>query len=338
MSVYSRRAPRVASCVAMLAVTHFAGVARGEPPTPATIRAAAQKSLSLLEASADEYTRQRDCFSCHHQALPAMTLALAARREFNVSAQMAQRQAEFTVAFFQGLGDGLPRGESVPGGSYTSGYALAGLESAGWPADQTVDQLLRHLLARQRDDGRWTIESRRPPLEFSDITATALGLRAIARWTSAPAAHESSDRVQRAGRWLAAASADGSEELAYKLLGLSWSDAPAADVEAARIAVLEIQQPDGGWSQIPGRATDAYATGQCLVALAEAGQATSEEVYQRGVAYLLACQKSDGSWHIVSRSHPFQTYFESGYPHDVDQFISISAASWATMALIHGLP
>ena len=32
-------------------------------------------------------------------------------------------------------------------------------------------------------------------------------------------------------------------------------------------------------------------------------------------------------------SRPNQTYFESGFPHKKSQFISISGASWATMAL-----
>ena len=49
-------------------------------------------------------------------------------------------------------------------------------------------------------------------------------------------------------------------------------------------------------------------------------------------------QLPDGSWHVVSRSKPFQPYFESGYPHGKDQFISIAAAGWATTALLLALP
>jgi N-acyl-D-amino-acid deacylase len=72
-----------------------------------------------------------------------------------------------------------------------------------------------------------------------------------------------------------------------------------------------------------------------LVALHEsAGMSVNDPVYQRGVNYLLETQQEDGSWHVSSRSRPFQTYFESGYPHGKDQFISIAASSWATMALV----
>ena len=59
-----------------------------------------------------------------------------------------------------------------------------------------------------------------------------------------------------------------------------------------------------------------------------------DAVYQRGVKYLLETQKEDGSWHVRSRSKPFQTYYESGYPHKNDQFISMAAGSWATLALL----
>ena len=52
----------------------------------------------------------------------------------------------------------------------------------------------------------------------------------------------------------------------------------------------------------------------------------------------MSTQQSDGSWHVKSRSDPFQTYFESGYPHGKDQFISIAAAGWATTALALALP
>jgi hypothetical protein len=41
---------------------------------------------------------------------------------------------------------------------------------------------------------------------------------------------------------------------------------------------------------------------------------------------------------VGSRSKPFQTYFESGFPYGKDQFISLAASSWATTALALALP
>jgi hypothetical protein len=99
--------------------------------------------------------------------------------------------------------------------------------------------------------------------------------------------------------------------------------------------LLGEQRADGGWGQLSSLASDAYATGQALVALNESGNvAVTDSAYKRGVEYLLSTQLEDGSWCVRSRAIPFQPYFESGFPHGPDQWISAAATNWATMALI----
>jgi Prenyltransferase and squalene oxidase repeat len=99
------------------------------------------------------------------------------------------------------------------------------------------------------------------------------------------------------------------------------------------------QRPDGGWSQLPTLSSDAYATGQALVALAESGAIpVSDAAYQRGVRFLLSTQLADGSWLVRTRAIAIQRYFESDFPHGRDQFISAAATSWATMALTMTIP
>jgi hypothetical protein len=79
-------------------------------------------------------------------------------------------------------------------------------------------------------------------------------------------------------------------------------------------------------------ASDAYATGQTLVALHESGAlAVIDTAHQCGMRFLLNTQLEDGSWYVKSRSHPFQPYFESGFPHGHDQWISAAATNWAVM-------
>jgi hypothetical protein len=56
------------------------------------------------------------------------------------------------------------------------------------------------------------------------------------------------------------------------------------------------------------------------------------------VRYLLHTQLADGSWLVRTRSHATQSYFESGFPHGEDQFISAAATNWATQALLLSLP
>jgi hypothetical protein len=52
------------------------------------------------------------------------------------------------------------------------------------------------------------------------------------------------------------------------------------------------------------------------------------------VKFLLSTQFEDGSWHVRSRAIPFQPYFEGGFSHGHDQWISAAATNWAAMALI----
>ena len=51
------------------------------------------------------------------------------------------------------------------------------------------------------------------------------------------------------------------------------------------------------------------------------------------MAFLVRTQLPDGSWYVKSRSKPFQPYYETGFPHGKDQFISSAASGWAATAL-----
>jgi N-acyl-D-amino-acid deacylase len=97
--------------------------------------------------------------------------------------------------------------------------------------------------------------------------------------------------------------------------------------------LLAEQRPDGGWAQLATLETDAYATGQALVALQTAGHAVTSSEYQRGVAFLMRTQFPDGSWLVRSRTFAVQPPRDSGFPHGKHQWISAAGTSWATMAL-----
>jgi squalene cyclase len=100
-----------------------------------------------------------------------------------------------------------------------------------------------------------------------------------------------------------------------------------------------MQRPDGGWNQLPGMPSDAYATGQALFALATAAKMSpTEPAFQKGIDYLLKTQAADGTWHVQTRSIWLQPYFESGFPYGRDQFISTAGTAWAAMALATAAP
>ena len=288
------------------------------------MRMAAQRAIPLIEKSAAIYTEQRDCFSCHHQALTVMTLSRAKLAGLPVRDDAISEQSKFTLEYFSDRKDRLPKGEGVPGGSYSAGYALAGLTAAKEPANETSRALVQYLLKKQNKDGSWRIGTHRPPLEDSHFTATALGIKGTPKGT----------HTQRASNWLKQAKAKSTEDHTFKVLGLHWAKADQKKTDAAKVLLI-LQRSDGGWAQLPDMKSDAYATGQALTALKESGLLKADSPqYKRGVAWLLKNQKADGSWQVKTRSKPIQKYFESGFPHGKDQFISISATCWAVMALV----
>ncbi|MBR91146.1 MAG: hypothetical protein CMO66_07805 [Verrucomicrobiales bacterium] len=288
----------------------------------ATKREAVAKAIPLIEKSAGVYVEKRDCFTCHHQALPLMALSRAKQFGFEVDNKVLTVQAKFTLEYFADRQDRLPKGQGVVGGPYTAGYALAGLRAAKSKPNDTSKALIAYLRKTQTKDGSWRIRTHRPPLEDSHFTATTLAMQCLP--------DESAER-KRALEWLKKTKPKSTEDRVFQILGLV--NEPNAAM-APVLGLLATQQDDGGFAQLPARLSDAYATGQALVALRAAGAMKQfAPAIQRAELWLLTNQKPDGSWHVKTRSRPIQKYFESGFPHGKDQFISLSATCWAVLAL-----
>jgi len=121
----------------------------------------------------------------------------------------------------------------------------------------------------------------------------------------------------------------------YQVLGLSWGSGSRERIRKTAALLMTLQRADGGWGQIPQLASDAYATGQALVALRESGVVPKDNAnYKRGLRFLVDSQLEDGSWLVRTRAPSFQPYFDSEFPHGFDQFISAAASNWAVMALL----
>src|SRR5262249_13951040 len=156
--------------------------------------------------------------------------------------------------------------------------------------------------------------------EVSDFTPTYLAVRALRRWGTPDLAERIDKRVAAARDWLLKTPAEDTEDRVFRLWGLKAAGAADAGVRAAAEGLGDSQRGDGGWGQTAAMDSDSYATGTALVALHDAGGlATTDPAYRRGVAYLLKTQLPNGSWHVHSRSKPFQPYYESGFPHGKDQ-------------------
>ncbi len=298
-----------------------------------TVRAAVGRALPLLQKTAPIFWENTGCVSCHQVTLPTMAMAVAREHGFAVDEAGEKRVRQITSDYVSLRAERMLQGLTPPGAEDTLSYVMFGLAMEGAPSCAATDAAARYLKIRQAPDGRWKIRAHRPPLESSSISLTAVTIRVLQAFAPPAQRRQYDASIAKAARWLAAAEARNTEEAAFTALGLVWANASHDLIVRTAGAVSTIQRADGGWSQLPTLPSDAYATGQALVALESAGVKTSNAAYQRGVRFLLKSQLADGSWFVKSRSEAFQPYFESGFPHGRDQWISAAGTSWAVAAL-----
>jgi ankyrin repeat protein len=295
---------------------------------------AVEKSAALLLASAPKFFEKTGCVGCHHHMLTGMLIGIAHDRGFHVDEKAAAEQVRMTVA--RRLSDREPTLVARNKGGYPmiDSLFLVSLAAQKYPADALMDADVHSLMAAQREDGSWQGVDRRPPLQYSPVSDTAYAVRAIQQYALPGRRKETGQRIDRARAWLLAVEPQQTEERVMQLLGLAWTSAGESAIRKRGEQLLAQQQPDGGWSQRTGFPSDAYATGQTLYALHEASVIpVSSAAYQQGVKFLLDTQFEDGSWHVISRAVKFQPYFESGFPHHYDQWISSAGTAWAAIAL-----
>jgi hypothetical protein len=318
----------------------------GPPDFPKIATSAVLRALPLLQSSAVTFSSRQDCLSCHHQLMTAVVVDAARRRGFKVDDNAARSELAFLRRHIDMLKPVVLASEKDPQAekqvdfltvdpAATGGYVLAALQAVDYPKDGVAGAFALYVGRKQREDGRWAVLAARPPSEASDFSATALAIRGLKAFAPTDRAAEAEGRIARGRLWLEQAVPRGAEDRAFRLLGLKWAGASPAALAAARKDIEAHQEDDGGWAQLPGMATDAYATGLTLWALREAtGMTPDDPVYSRGYIYLLFRQRPDGSWQVTSRSQPVQPYFETGFPHKKDQFISAHATAFALLGLL----
>ena len=304
------------------------------PATPGALRAAVERSLPLLQDVGTQFIKQSGCVSCHHNSVVSMAVSAARDHGYRVNETVAADQAKAIGRYLETWRERAIQNIPIAGAVDTMSYLLLGLAADAYPADAATDAQAIWLKRRQASDGHWPINTIRPPIESNDIQVTVTSMRALQRFAPPAQQGEYQASVDRARAWLLHAHAADTEERAFRLLGLSWAHAPAAAVQQAAADLLSVQREDGGWSQTATMGSDAYATGEALVALAESGAGNLDNrAYRRGLEYLLRTQIEDGSWMVETRSVPIQAYFESGFPYGINQWISAAATGWATTAL-----
>jgi N-acyl-D-amino-acid deacylase len=324
----------LAACY-LIAVVSTASAEAKNPASPASgeaaisttsnpsVRNAATRAVRLIERTSANFLTTRACFTCHTQTLSAMVLRDARKVGFEIDEANFKRQCERALE------------DLTSTRVDAKGYALWALDIGQHPPDDKTEAIVEYVLNFQKELGTWKPTVDRPPAEASHFTTNYVALRGLNRYGTAKQREAIAVRATAVRQWLESADAADTEDQVFRLRLAYELKLPSEKVDRFVQKLLNEQDIDGGWGQKRGLKSDAYATGSVLVALHDAGGLSRQNsAWLRGLDYLLRNQKPDGSWHVESRVKPLQEYFESGFPHGKDQFISAFATGWATEALL----
>jgi ankyrin repeat protein len=304
-----------------------------------TIAGAIQGSLPLIQRADANFVPKAACVSCHNNSFAAMAVGAARKSGFQVDEATSAQQVKANIVGLTKVRDMLHQGFVVPTedffGSNIMAWVLIGLDAEHYQSDLNTDAVAMYLKSHQTPDGEWPypIADTRPPICSDYIGQTALSMRALQLYAPKIDKAAYDQPVKMAAAWIARAHASNNEDRAFRVLGLAWAGIDKAATQSAMKDLLSKQRPDGGWSDIDSMESSAFATGRSLYSLQTAGLSAGDPAYQKAVQYLLRTQQEDGSWYVRSRAMAFQPYFDAGFPHGFDQWISAAGSSWATLAL-----
>ncbi len=308
---------------------------------------AIHQATDILNVSEQAWVPKAYCYSCHHEALKFRVDKLSVEHGIAVDRTAANANVRNTLGLKtpDALGslDYAIQGTYFVDAPIVDGIQLTSMHDLGAPQSLYLAAYAKRVEKLQTPAGYWVTSDRRPPESESYFSATAYAVEAIKDYLPERTGAEKREVIARAKTWFLHASPRGSEDEAMALFGLKSAGATAQEIAPIAKRLIGEQRPDGGWAQLPTRQSDAYATGQALVALNEAGALpVSSPAYQRGVAYLLKTQAADGTWHVVSRlKAPVDLSpppFDFKLPYDDDYIISYLGTEWADQALLLTLP
>ena len=306
----------------------------------ADVKTAVERSRALLNKASVVFAANGGCASCHSHNIVDIVDHVAAAKGLGTDTKLISQRQTLTKAPYFSPANLMEHFPDPGGAPITTVYALNGLLSTGYKPDRATDIIVAHLVSQQAGDGRWFMSAiARPPIGEGPIAVTAYAIRSLKAYAPPGRAEDINKRIASATAWLAAETPVTTEDRNMKLLGLLWAGRSAAERAPLVKQILDRQRPDGGWAQTDHLQSDAYATGVSLFALSEAGGIShTHAAYKKGIAYLLASQRPDGSWYVKSRAAKFQPYLDGGFPYEHDQWISAMATGWATAALTLTLP
>jgi hypothetical protein len=270
------------------------------------VGAAIDRGLGFLGKDALAWKDEHKCASCHHAGLVVWAMREAKLHGHAVNEPVLADLTKWLAESGDGK-TGVPRPAGVPKALNAKAVwfalALAADPKPDAAAQKGLKLLRQTVKSDQTENGSWASwpETRPPIFGNSDESMTVLATLAIL--PAAAAGDEKATTARdRAVKWLAETKTDDDpQSVAMRLVLWKRLDRPAAELQPLIKRIKERQNTDGGWSQGKEMASDAWATGQALYALAHAGIKLDEPVITRARTFLVKTQRDDGSWPMTSR-------------------------------------
>jgi prenyltransferase beta subunit len=323
--------------VAALVVLACAEIVAADQPArpPSDVTAAIDRGLSFLAKDAVAWKQAHNCVSCHHAGLVVWAMNEAKLRGMAVDEPLRKELTQWVATSGDENGGAQKRPESAPHSLNTKALYYALTLVSDPQLDAAAEAGLKHILeiviGDQTENGSWQTwpESRPPIIGPTDEKMTLLAALALL-----PAAASGDERAKaahdKAVAWLTTTKSDDDpQSSALRLILWRRLDRPRTEWEPLARAIEKRQNADGGWSQTPEMASDAWATGQALYALVQAEVKPDDPAIERGRAFLMDTQREDGSWLMVSRpSKPDGPGSKSLIP------IIGAGSAWAVIGLV----
>ena len=254
---------------------------------PSGTEAAIDRGLAFLAKDALAWKAEHNCVSCHHAALVVWSMREAKQRGHAVDEPVLAELTKWVAESGDGK-TGVREARRRAQGAQRRRRCGSRSHSAPTPKPDAVSQkglklLLKTVKGDQTENGSWSSwpETRPPIFGNSDESMTALATLAVL--PAAATGDDAAKAVRDKGvKWLAETKTDDDpQSIAMRLVLWKRLGRPAEEWEPLVRRIKERQNADGGWSQAKDMASDAWATGQALYALAHAGIKPDEPVIAR---------------------------------------------------------
>jgi hypothetical protein len=320
----------------------------GEPIPRATTQQVQQtvdRAIGYLQTESASWLKTRGCAACHHVPMALWALSEAAQQGYKTDKKYLSDTTESLLGSKDKLmsskifpnpnapPDPRPQGRGLNMGLPFLAVAAQSMPSLTEAQKKSLRLITAEIVSKQQPDGSWEFfpTLRRPPINGSQTIDAAWIIMALQGDKDAPA-----KSLKKAVEWLDATKrSDNHQDKVMKVLLGVQAGKPRKAWQMAIDELLALQRTDGGWSQtVPEIKSDAFATGQTLYVLSRAGFTADRPEIQRGMDFLVATQKADGSWPMLSRSTP------DGSPGSSKLLTPImcAASSWATLGMARLAP